>query len=187
MGPPTHLRHGHVANLWFCSRRRPGQAKDCGAVDSPGRRANVVRMAEIASPDEDTARRLIEEAGGALVARRPEISATFLGELYAHAVAEDLLRYGVGDLVRLAERAFDFMAERAPGAPKIRCETVALADSGSRKAVTVIEIINDDMPFLLDSVMGELADHRLDMRLVAHPVFGVRRAGDRLAAVGAPE
>ena len=144
-------------------------------------------MAEIASPDEDTARRLIEEAGGALVARRPEISATFLGELYAHAVAEDLLRYGVGDLVRLAERAFDFMAERAPGAPKIRCETVALADSGSRKAVTVIEIINDDMPFLLDSVMGELADHRLDMRLVAHPVFGVRRAGDRLAAVGAPE
>jgi len=137
--------------------------------------------------DEDTARRLIEEASRALAARRADVPATFVVELYARAVAEDILRYGAGDLAHLAERAFDFLAERAPGAPKLRCETVALSDSGPRRAVTVLEIANDDMPFLLDSVMGELADHRVDVRLVAHPVFGVTRDGGKLVGVGAPD
>ena len=73
-----------------------------------------------------------------------------------------------------------FSATAQPGAPKIRCETVPLTDSGERKAVTVIEIVNDDMPFLVDSVMGEIAERRLDVRLVAHPVFGVTRDGGKL-------
>ncbi len=51
----------------------------------------------------------------------------------------------------------------------------------------MIEIANDDMPFLVDSVMGEIADRRLDVRLVAHPVFGVRRDGAKLIALGAPD
>ena len=51
----------------------------------------------------------------------------------------------------------------------------------------MIEIVNDDMPFLVDSVMGELAERRLDVRLVAHPMFGVRRDGSKLVALGAPE
>ena len=51
----------------------------------------------------------------------------------------------------------------------------------------MIEIVNDDMPFLVDSVMGEIAERRLDVRLVAHPVFGVRRAGSKLTALDAPD
>ena len=51
----------------------------------------------------------------------------------------------------------------------------------------MVEIVNDDMPFLVDSVMGELADRRLTVGLVAHPVFGVRRDGGKLAALGAPD
>ena len=97
------------------------------------------------------------------------------------------MRYGADDLAALAEHAYDFMSEREPGTPKVRCETVPLTASGERKAVSVIEIVNDDMPFLVDSVMGEIADRRLDVRLVAHPVFGVRRDGNKLAALGAPD
>ena len=59
-----------------------------------------------------------------------------------------------------------------------------LAASGGRKAISVIEIVNDDMPFLVDSVMGEIAERRLDVRLVAHPMFGVRRDGSKLVALG---
>ena len=50
----------------------------------------------------------------------------------------------------------------------------------SHASVTVIEIANDDMPFLVDSVMGELAEHRLAVRLVAHPVL--RREAARAAS-----
>jgi glutamate dehydrogenase len=38
----------------------------------------------------------------------------------------------------------------------------------------VIEIVNDDMPFLVDSVMSELAERGLDVRLVAHPSYRSR-------------
>ncbi|MGH6725996.1 MAG: NAD-glutamate dehydrogenase, partial [Pseudolabrys sp.] len=84
-----------------------------------------------------------------------------------------------------AERAFDFLKERTPGAPKIRCATVTLKASGERKSVTVLGIVNDDMPFLVDSVMGEIGERRLNVQLVAHPAFDLRRDNGRLLALGA--
>jgi len=135
----------------------------------------------------DAARAVIEQAGSALAARRSDIPANFVAQLYARAVAEDVLCYAVADLALLAERAFDFLNERQPGAPKIRCENVTLNESGARKSVAVVEIVNDDMPFLFDSVMGELAERRLNVQLVTHPVFGVRRDGGKLVSLGAAD
>jgi len=42
-------------------------------------------------------------------------------------------------------------------------------------AITVIEIENDDMPFLLDSVTGDLSELHLDIRLAVHPIFALTR------------
>ena len=54
--------------------------------------------------------------------------------------------------------------------------------------MTVIDIVNDDMPFLVDSVMGELAERRLEVRLVAHPVLGIARdSAGKLTGFGAPD
>ncbi len=137
------------------------------------------------SAEEIAARALIAEAARTLATRRSDIPAAFVEQLFAHAVAEDVLRYGATDLADLSERAWDFVAERTPGTAKIRCDTLELKDAGGHKAVSVIEIANDDMPFLVDSVMGELAERRLDVRLVVHPVFIVKRQQDRLVAFGA--
>ena len=123
--------------------------------------------------EERAARALIEQAGKALSRRRPEIPASFVAQLYGRSVPEDLVRYGADDLSALAEHAYEFMSAREPGTPKVRCETVPLTDSGERKSVSLIEIVNDDMPFLVDSVMGEIAERRLDVRLVTHPIFSV--------------
>ena len=140
-----------------------------------------------ASNEESVARAALRQAGASLARRRSEIPANFTEQLYGRAVPEDVVRYGPDDLAALAERAYDFMIERTPGTPKIRCETVELACSGDRNSATVIDIVNDDMPFLVDSVMGELADRKLDVWLVAHPMFGVRRAGSKLTAIDAPD
>jgi len=137
--------------------------------------------------DDAAARALMENAGIVIAARRGDIPKDFVVQLFGHAVPEDVERYGADDLAMLAERAFDFLSDRGAGAPKLRCETVALSDSGARKSVTVIEIVNDDMPFLVDSVMGEIGERRLDVRLVAHPVLGARRDGGKLTALGTPE
>ena len=39
----------------------------------------------------------------------------------------------------------------------------------------MLEILNDDMPFLVDSVLGELGERAADIRLLVHPVFSVER------------
>ena len=63
----------------------------------------------------------------------------------------------------------------------------ALPDgSGDRlKQISLLEIINDDMPFLVDSVLDELADKGVDFQLVAHPVVSlVRDEAGRVVAFG---
>ncbi len=146
------------------------------AVDQPG------------TLEDNAGRAAIAQADAALAKRRSDMPANFAGMLFGRAVPQDVVHYAAEDLARLAERAFDFLATRKRGVPKIRFETVALPGGADRKAVTVIEIVNDDMPFLVDSVMGELAGRRLDVRLVAHPVFGVKRtAAGKLTALHAAD
>jgi glutamate dehydrogenase len=137
--------------------------------------------------DDSAAQATLDDAAAALAARRKEIPAGFVAQLYGRAVPEDVVHYGADDIATLAERAYDFIGDRRPGAPKVRCDIVSLNASGERKSVSVIELLNNDMPFLVDSVMGEIADRRLNVWLVTHPVFGVRRDGGKLTAVGAPD
>ena len=130
------------------------------------------------SDDNSAVRELLEQAGTAVRARDPHVPASFPAQIYGRTVPEDLLRYGAGDLATLAARAYALFEDRASGRPKIRCAVVTLTESGDRKATGVVEIVNDDMPFLLDSVMGELSERRLAVRLVAHPVIGDAAHGD---------
>jgi glutamate dehydrogenase len=130
---------------------------------------------------------VIAQAGAALATRRKDIPPKFLTQLYGRAVPEDVAHYAAADLAALAERAYDFLRERPPGAPKIRCATMPLQGPGEPKTISVIEIVNDDMPFLLDSVMGEIADRKLTVHLVAHPVFAVRRDGQKLTSIDAAQ
>ncbi len=115
---------------------------------------------------------LIDAAGAALVQRRTDIPKAFVAQLFGLAVADDLERYRPEELAAIAERSWSFLAERKAGVPKIRFEPAP-----TERAVAVLEIVNDDMPFLFDSVVGELNHRGLDIRLLVHPVFSVERDG----------
>jgi glutamate dehydrogenase len=111
--------------------------------------------------------------------------ARFAEALYGHAAAEDLVAYLPDDLIWLAEDAWAAFAERPTGRHRIRFVDPPFEPNG--RAVTVIEIVNDDMPFLLDSVMGELGDANAVVRLVAHPILSVERdAAGQLVAFHGP-
>ncbi|HYW60035.1 MAG TPA: NAD-glutamate dehydrogenase domain-containing protein, partial [Xanthobacteraceae bacterium] len=135
----------------------------------------------MAAADEggDKARGLIAAAGALLPAGVP---ADFAERLFARAAPEDLLAYSARDLAGLAAESWAFFAERKPGSAKIRVQSPR--DGDRLNAISVIEIINDDKPFLLDSTMGELTELGTEVRLVAHPVLGVSRdAGGRVIAL----
>ncbi|MEA2930356.1 MAG: glutamate dehydrogenase, partial [Hyphomicrobiales bacterium] len=128
-----------------------------------------------ASDEERAARRLIEQVGSILNSLR-DIPQSFAPLLFARVPPEDFARYEARELAELAESAWRFLQERRPGIPKIRFESRVGPIGAERiKTVSVIEIINDDMPFLLDSIMGELTEQGVEVRLVLHPIFTVER------------
>src|SRR6202140_4007058 len=120
--------------------------------------------------DDSADQALIAAAGATLAKRRSDIPGTFLAELLGSAVPDDLQRYGPDELAAVAERSWSLFAARKAGAPKISFEPAPVT-----RTVAVLDIINDDMPFLLDSVVGELNQRGLDIRLLVHPVFTVER------------
>ena len=147
------------------------------------------KLAAINASDAEQARahEAIEQAGAALKLRRGEIPEGFAERLFGQVVPEDVVRYEAIELAQLAGRVWDFMQQRKPGTASMACETVEIGAAAAPRSITVIEIVNDDMPFLVDSVMGELSARRLDVRLVAHPIFGVERDGDgKLVSLGDP-
>jgi glutamate dehydrogenase len=129
--------------------------------------------------DEDRAgRRLLQQTGTMLTGLHGDMPDSFAQQLFARAAPEDLVRYEARELASFAKNAWLFLKERRPGAAKVRCESRAGPIGAQHiKAVSVIEIINDNMPFLLDSVMGELIDQGLDIHLVVHPIFTIERDG----------
>ena len=134
--------------------------------------------------DEDTARELLEDATAIFKRQVPGSPPDFVMQVFARAAPEDLVRYEAPEIAEIAAGTWRFLGERRQQTPKIQ---VAMAEStsGSRlKSVSILEIVNDDMPFLVDSVMAELAEQGLDPLLVVHPRFDVERdANGRLHAL----
>jgi glutamate dehydrogenase len=125
----------------------------------------------IPRPEHDESREsLVGAAAAVLAARRRDIAGDFLVELFGRAPPEDLERYGPAELAGIAEQSWSFLLQRPPSASKI-----ALVPLTSSPSVAVLDILNDDMPFLVDSVLGELSERGFDLRLVVHPVFTVER------------
>ncbi|HSV30177.1 MAG TPA: NAD-glutamate dehydrogenase, partial [Candidatus Omnitrophota bacterium] len=79
-----------------------------------------------------------------------------------------------------------FMRARPPAAAKLRVFDPDLEQHGWVSPRTVIEIVNDDMPFLVDSVAIELARRNVAIHRLIHPVLPVRRSADGVLTDLAP-
>ncbi len=112
----------------------------------------------------------------------------FARHFYRDVAPSDLLERDQLDLYGAALALFRFGQERRPGAPKLRAYNPRLEQHGWQSAHTIVEIVNDDMPFLVDSVSMELNRHGLGIHLIIHPTFAVRRdEAGRLVELGAGE
>ena len=101
----------------------------------------------------------------------------FIKRYYKNVAPDDMNGVEPDDLFGAALSLWNFGAQRAAKTPKVRAYNPRLEENGWRSVHTVIEIVNDDMPFLVDSVTAEL--NRMDptVHLVVHPVAYVKRDG----------
>ncbi|MGE4011273.1 MAG: NAD-glutamate dehydrogenase, partial [Alphaproteobacteria bacterium] len=76
---------------------------------------------------------------------------------------------------------------REAGRPTVAVYNPSLEADGWRSIHTVIDIVNDDMPFLVDSTIAELNRQGLAVHLLMHPIARVKRdASGRLLAFAEP-
>ena len=129
-------------------------------------------------PDEakaDLIEKTVEHARAKLPADQAARLEAFIRIYYGAVAADDLLERGVGDLYGAALGHLNFGSRRTPGAPRVRVYTPQLEEHGWTSTHTVVEIVNDDMPFLVDSVSMELNRLGSGVHLIIHPVVRVRR------------
>ncbi len=93
----------------------------------------------------------------------------FLRQLLAHVSSRDLEARLPEALAAAARDLWVRGAQRRPGKPKIA------AGNPPGAAHSVLEIVNDDMPFLVDSVTAAINRQGFSVHLVVHPVLSVRR------------
>jgi len=99
----------------------------------------------------------------------------FVRQFYANVPPDDILRASADELYGAALAIWQFGAVRRPGEALVRVCNPRVEHEGWHAGHTVVEIVNDDMPFLVDSVSAELNRHGLTVHLVIHPVVRVRR------------
>ncbi len=108
----------------------------------------------------------------------------FVAGYYAGVSPDDLAERNPDDLYGAAAAHLNLARRRAPGAPKVRVYNPQVEQHGWQSTHTIVEIVTDDMPFLVDSVRMVLNRRGYTSHLVVHPVLRLRRGdGGRVEAL----
>ncbi len=97
--------------------------------------------------------------------------------------AEDLAEREPADLYGAVLSHWNFARRREPGKARVRVFNPGVQEHGWQSTHTIIEIVNDDMPFLVDSVTMEVNRQGLTLHLIVHPIIRVNRADGTLMGV----
>lgn len=95
---------------------------------------------------------------------------------YRHVAPEDLVDRTDVDVYGAFASHHRLAAERPQGTAQVRVLTPTLGEEGwSANGHSVVEVVVDDMPFLVDSLTMELSRQLRDVHVVVHPHFDVER------------
>jgi glutamate dehydrogenase len=129
---------------------------------------------------EALARDFARAGGGAVGALERE----FLSQALEDWSADETPEIGLADLGAVLAGVWTATAVRKSGEPpRVAIGPLAGAD-GRATGFDLIHIVQDDGPFLVDSIMGELADAGVSVRAMFHPVTATARDA-RGARIGA--
>ena len=118
---------------------------------------------------------VLAQAGQRLSEPQHEAFGNFARGYFHHVDTDDLKARSAEDHLGALLSCWQFAAQRDAGAPKLRVLSPSLAEHGWASRHSVIEIVNDDMPFLVDSTTMEINRQGLTLHLIVHPIFVVER------------
>ncbi|MFD4695287.1 NAD-glutamate dehydrogenase [Streptomyces sp. NPDC058463] len=121
--------------------------------------------------------RLAEAGSGADQSERPgqDMLLAYLQRYYLHTAPEDVTGRDPVDLFGAASSHYRLAENRPQGTANVRVHTPTVEENGWTSSHSVVEVVTDDMPFLVDSVTNELSRQGRGIHLVIHPQVVVRR------------
>ncbi|MET8137166.1 MULTISPECIES: NAD-glutamate dehydrogenase [unclassified Streptomyces] len=99
----------------------------------------------------------------------------FLQRYYLHTAPEDLSDRDPVDVFGAAFSHYRLAENRPQGTANVRVHTPTVEENGWTCSHSVVEVVTDDMPFLVDSVTNELSRQGRGIHVVIHPQFVLRR------------
>jgi glutamate dehydrogenase len=120
-----------------------------------------------------------EQVRGDLLARAAELApelADLIPLYFRHVPAEEMAGDEPPDIVGIVRAHLELAANRVPGRPAVRVFNPSRGEDGWSCPTTVVQIVTDDMPYLVDSVIAELARAGVTVYRVVHPIVVVRRS-----------
>ena len=108
------------------------------------------------------------------VANAPEL-ADLIRLYYRFIPPEEVIDDDPVDLVGAVRSNRQLAEKRVPGRPAVRILNPTRANDGWSCPVTVVQVVTDDMAYLVDSVSAELARGGVQVHRVVHPIVVVRR------------
>ncbi|MEV0177315.1 NAD-glutamate dehydrogenase [Streptomyces sp. NPDC050803] len=100
---------------------------------------------------------------------------SFLQRYYLHTAPEDLSDRDPVDVFGAAFSHYRLAETRPQGTANVRVHTPTVEENGWTCSHSVVEVVTDDMPFLVDSVTNELTRQGRGIHVVIHPQVIVRR------------
>ena len=124
------------------------------------------------SSSEKISRRIARRAGRAHAQDAAAVE-RFAASFLSHVPSQDLTDANAAALGDCIASLWEFACERRRGRSAVRAVNPAPADHPWKVGGTIIEVVNDDMPFLLDSLTAELDRQGLTVHLAVHPVIEI--------------
>ena len=112
---------------------------------------------------------------------------SYLRKYFSDVPYEDMAGRSPKIMGQAALAHLEFAKIRKPGKAVLRLFNPSEKQHGYRSAFTIIEMVNEDMPFLVDSVSAAINRHGLAIHMTVHPIFSVKRdAHGRLTSIENP-
>ncbi|MBD9368196.1 NAD-glutamate dehydrogenase [Xanthomonas sp. XNM01] len=107
-------------------------------------------------------------------ARHAELK-EFLDEFYRRMEEDEYPNHAPEAWAAIGVDMLEFARKRKPGTASVRVFNPSAKADGWETPYTVLQIVNDDMPFLVDSVSMALADMGVGVHVLGHPLVRIER------------
>ncbi|MEE1809978.1 NAD-glutamate dehydrogenase [Streptomyces sp. BE133] len=104
-----------------------------------------------------------------------DVLLAYLQRYYLHTAPEDISGRDPVDVFGAASSHYRLAEARPQGTANVRVHTPTVEENGWTCSHSVVEVVTDDMPFLVDSVTNELSRQGRGIHVVIHPQVVVRR------------